>query len=150
MPVDDLAVGASMTCTATGTAQAGQYENNASVVGPAGGQKVSDTDASHYFWIDTEVSLKKYTNGRDADTAPGPTGSAPVAVSCGSTSSTTRATSRCTSVTVTDDQGVTVRCRTVSALLPNHRTICVAPDRAKAGQYANIGTARRRILQVTR
>ncbi|MHC4673536.1 MAG: DUF7507 domain-containing protein, partial [Planctomycetota bacterium] len=49
-PATSLTVGASMTCTASGTAVAGQYANVATATGtdPAGAT-VSDTDPSHYF-----------------------------------------------------------------------------------------------------
>ncbi|MCB1877244.1 MAG: RICIN domain-containing protein, partial [Chromatiales bacterium] len=49
-PSTTLAVGASMTCTGSGIAQAGQYANIGSVTGIApNGQTVSDSDPSHYF-----------------------------------------------------------------------------------------------------
>lgn len=48
-----LAAGESDTCTANGTAVAGQYENVGTVVGtPSEGPTVSDQDASHYFGAD--------------------------------------------------------------------------------------------------
>ena len=62
-----------MDCTASGTATLGQYDNTATVVGtdPAGTQ-LSDTDPSHYFGVVSGIDVKKYTNGEDADTPPGP------------------------------------------------------------------------------
>jgi hypothetical protein len=52
-PTDMLAPGESMTCTAYGTAVAGQYGNIGTVVGtPSEGPNVSDQDASHYFGAD--------------------------------------------------------------------------------------------------
>jgi hypothetical protein len=44
-----LAPGEVMTCTATGTATAGQYENIATVTADHSGGSVSDDDPSHYF-----------------------------------------------------------------------------------------------------
>ena len=56
-PQDVLAVGESMTCTATGTATAGQYQNTGSVTGsPAVGGDVSDSDDSHYFGVGDSVA----------------------------------------------------------------------------------------------
>ncbi|MCB0185844.1 MAG: carboxypeptidase regulatory-like domain-containing protein, partial [Caldilineaceae bacterium] len=52
-PQRTLAVAASMTCTATGTAIVGQYANTATVVGTpvSGGADVTDEDPSHYIGI---------------------------------------------------------------------------------------------------
>ena len=62
-----------MTCTATGTAQAGQYANLGTVtaVDPFG-TVVTDDDPSHYFGVAPGIDLVKQTNGVDAETAPGP------------------------------------------------------------------------------
>ena len=48
-PDDRLAPGESMTCTATGTAEACQYRNVATVVGNSSSGSAADTAASHYF-----------------------------------------------------------------------------------------------------
>jgi hypothetical protein len=49
-PATTLAVGASMTCTSkTGTAEAGQYTNVATVTASHASGQVTDTDESHYF-----------------------------------------------------------------------------------------------------
>jgi hypothetical protein len=73
-PQDTLAVGEAMTCTAMGTAEAGDYMNlgtaNATFEGQGG--FVSDTDPSHYFGADPQVDIEKATNGVDADIPPGP------------------------------------------------------------------------------
>jgi hypothetical protein len=44
-----LAVGASMTCTGTGVAVAGQYRNVGAVTANAGATRYTDSDPSHYF-----------------------------------------------------------------------------------------------------
>jgi hypothetical protein len=49
-PATTLAVGTSMTCTASGTAAASQYTNTGTVTTT---QQVTDTDPSHYFGIST-------------------------------------------------------------------------------------------------
>jgi hypothetical protein len=51
-PADGLDVGESMTCTATGIAQLGQYANIGTASGTApGGRVVSDSDPSHYLGV---------------------------------------------------------------------------------------------------
>jgi uncharacterized repeat protein (TIGR01451 family) len=72
-PVTTLDSGESTTCTATGTAVRGQYENSATVTGqPTAGAEVSDTDPSHYFGYLLQIGIEKATNGEDADVATGP------------------------------------------------------------------------------
>lgn len=48
-PQTTLAVGESMTCTASGTATAGQYENIGTTTADSAGGPVTDNDLSHYF-----------------------------------------------------------------------------------------------------
>ncbi len=64
-----LAPGESITCTATGVAQAGQYANIGAVVGQVelGLATVTDTDPSHYFGLNPAITIEKSTNGQDAD-----------------------------------------------------------------------------------
>jgi hypothetical protein len=55
-PQDTLAVGESMTCTANGTAVAGQYANLGTTTGvPPIGPPVADEDPSHYFGEEPQV-----------------------------------------------------------------------------------------------
>lgn len=72
-PATTLEAGESMLCTGSGTAIAGQYENNATVTGTSPiGQDVNDSDPSHYFGETMAIIIEKSTNGQDADAAPGP------------------------------------------------------------------------------
>ncbi|MEZ4732232.1 MAG: SdrD B-like domain-containing protein [Caldilineaceae bacterium] len=72
-PVSTLVAGASTTCVVTGTASAGQYMNTAVVSGTTpGGSVLNFTNPSHYFGVNPDIQLIKYTNGEDADTIPGP------------------------------------------------------------------------------
>ena len=82
-PASTLAVGATMTCTATGAATTDQYTNTGTATGISpNGQTVSDSDDSHYFGkgIEAAIDIEKATNGDDADVGPGPsvTAGAPV------------------------------------------------------------------------
>ncbi|NJM42486.1 MAG: hypothetical protein HC853_17980, partial [Anaerolineae bacterium] len=64
-----------MICTATGVTTAGQYANTGTVTGTNQlnpGQTVVGVDPSHYFGSNAGLTIKKYTNGEDADTVPGP------------------------------------------------------------------------------
>ncbi|PIE69741.1 MAG: hypothetical protein CSA21_00585, partial [Deltaproteobacteria bacterium] len=67
-PATTLDVGGTMTCTANGTATAGQYSNDATVTGTSPtGDTVSATDPSHYFGETGGIDIEKSTNGVDAD-----------------------------------------------------------------------------------
>ena len=144
-PATTLAPGADTTCTATGTAVAGQYANigtaSATGAGPAGPVTVTDTDPSHYFGVAPGVDIEKFTNGVDADEAPGPfipvgdpvtwtyvvtnTGNAPL-----------------TGATVTDDVIGTIACpAAIDPLDVGEIVTCTAPTTtAVAGQYENVGS----------
>ncbi len=158
-PQTSLAPGASMTCTASGPATIGQYTNNATVT--ADGQPLPGgptaplppaTDISHYFGTDPGISLKKFTNGFDAQAPTGPTGPTgpgdavnnPV-VAIGSTVTWTYVVTNTgnvavDSITVTDsDPSVTVSCP-ASVLAVGASLTCSATGVAHAGQYANTGT----------
>ena len=72
-PRTSLSQGESMTCTATGTATAGQYANLGSVSATDSlGNPVGASDPSHYFGSSADISVEKATNGDDADSIPGP------------------------------------------------------------------------------
>lgn len=59
-PGTELEVGASMTCSASGTAVAGQYANVGTVTAnpPGGLAVVTDSDPSHYFGTATDLIFK--------------------------------------------------------------------------------------------
>jgi hypothetical protein len=75
-PTEKLVSDQSMTCTASGTSERGQYTNIGSVDAfpPGGLAQVSASDTSHYlgYTIEPAVDLKKSTNGKAADIPPGP------------------------------------------------------------------------------
>jgi len=138
-PKTSLAAGESMTCTATGKATAGQYENTGSVVGvPPVGPNVDDSDLSHYFGSAPGITIEKLTNGEDADGAPGayvkvgdPVNWEYVIVNTGNVD--------LTDIVVTDDMGVTVSCPQKD-LLSGESMTCTASGTAAVGQYANLGS----------
>ena len=145
-PKTSLQSAESMTCTGKGTATAGQYKNIGSVVGtPPSGPNVTSTDPSHYYGDKTpppppvEIAIKKYTNGQDADTAPGPKLTVGSAVLWTYIVTNTGGVNL-SNVKVTDDRGVLVTCPK-SALLVGESMTCTGNGVATAGQYKNIGSA---------
>ena len=139
-PSTSLPATESMTCTMTGVAVAGQYENTATVQGTAStNAPVSDTDVSHYFGAAAGIDIEKATNGLDADVAPGPVLQVGDSVTWTYTVTNT-GNVPITGVTVVDDQGVTVTCPQ-DTLAVSESFECTATGTAVAGQYENTGTA---------
>ncbi|HEX2831592.1 MAG TPA: hypothetical protein VHW00_01175 [Thermoanaerobaculia bacterium] len=139
-PQTTLDAGLAMTCTASGTAVAGQYANIGTVTGQlADSSTVTDSDPSHYFGeAAPTLTFEKRTNGFDADTPPGPY------VPAGSTVTWTYVITNVGSealqdIAVADDQGVTVNCP-ATTLAPGQSMTCTGSGTAVAGQYANTGT----------
>ncbi|HEX6899792.1 MAG TPA: hypothetical protein VF789_08765 [Thermoanaerobaculia bacterium] len=146
-PGATLAPGQTMTCTAGGNAVAGQHAFMAAAKGkPACGPEVAASDPTHYFTrlLNPGITIKKLTNGFDADLPPGPI----VQVYKIHTSVvywtyivTNIGDMPVTGVTVTDSMGETVTCPAKTTLLPGESITCTASDWAAFGQYSNIGTA---------
>jgi uncharacterized repeat protein (TIGR01451 family) len=129
-----------MTCDASGTSVAGQYENTGTVtsIDPAGGTP-TDSDLSHYFGLTTGIDIEKATNGDDADAATGPY----IAVGDPVTWTyvvTNTGNTLVTNVSVVDDQGVTVDCLGQVTLAAFASMTCTATGTATVGQYSNLGT----------
>ncbi len=137
-PKTALAVGESMTCTASGVAVAGQYANTGTVTGAYDGSTVTDSDPSHYFGSAPAIDIEKLTNGEDADNPTGPF--IPVGNAVNWTYVVTNIGNvDLTNVVVTDDKGVTVTCPK-TALAVGESMTCAASGTATAGQYANVGS----------
>ena len=143
-PKSALAVGEVMHCSGSGTATVGQYENIGTVTAnPPTGSPVTASDPSHYYG-DTPppatscITIKKYTNGEDADTAPGPHIQVGAAVAW-DYKVTNSGQTALSSVHVTDNRGVAVSCPK-SSLAIGETMHCSGNGTATAGQYENIGT----------
>ncbi|MFY1113169.1 MAG: SdrD B-like domain-containing protein, partial [Methanosarcinaceae archaeon] len=136
--IPELMPGDNQTCTATGTAEAGQYANLGNATGYYEDMPVSDEDPSHYFGATPAIDIEKATNGEDADAAPGP-----MIVAGGTVEWTYVVTNTgnvpLANVAVVDDQGVTVSCPT-DTLAPGESMTCNATGTAIPGQYENLGT----------
>ncbi|HEY5727217.1 MAG TPA: SdrD B-like domain-containing protein, partial [Acidimicrobiia bacterium] len=145
-PLDTLGVGEEMRCTATGTAERGQYANTATVTGvDEAGTTVSGEDPSHYFGFIVEVDIEKFTNGEDADEPTGP--QIPVGEPVTWTYEVTNPGDfPLADVVVTDDQGVTPvfvsgDTNGDDVLDPGETWLYEATGTAEVGQYANVATA---------
>ena len=143
--VGDLAVDASATCTATGTAALGQYANEGTVTGtdPRAKVEVTDTDPSHYIGVPSPVpaiDIEKFTNGSQADE---PTDPDVPEIETGATVTwrydvTNTGDVALTDVTVADDKEGFI-C-TIGTLAVGATDSCTATGIAEARLYANIGT----------
>jgi uncharacterized repeat protein (TIGR01451 family) len=130
--------------THSGVAIEGLYSNTASVIadGSCGGS-VSAYDSSHYIGLNAAIDIEKYTNGVDADAAPGP------AIPVGNAVTWTYTVENIgnvnlTNVVVTDSQGVTVTYQSGddgdSILEENEVWTYTGSGTATAGQYSNTGS----------
>jgi len=139
-----LAAGMSMTCTGSGVATLGQYGNVGTVSADStvGSVTVTDSDASHYLGVETlppGIKIKKFTNGKDADEAPGPIVLVDAPVTWEYVVTNTGAIDL-TDVQVVDDQGVIVDCSGQTMLAAGMSMTCTGSGVATLGQYTNVGT----------
>jgi hypothetical protein len=139
-PQAELAPGESMTCTAAGTAVAGQYANTGTAKGtPSVGPDVTASDPSHYLGYQPLISLEKRVNGHDADNPPGPSFVVGTALTWTYLVENTGDVIL-SSVGVTDSDGFAVNCPQ-TVLAPEETMTCTASGTALAGQQANVGRA---------
>ena len=131
--------GGSITCTGSGIAVAGPYRNVGTVTVMVNGSEHTSSDPSHYFGGSARgVTIRKFTNGQHVSEAPGPR------IPVGSPVSWTYVVTNTSaftfsSLSVTDDRGVTVACP--RELPPPGASItCTGSGTAVAGQYRNVGT----------
>jgi hypothetical protein len=129
-----------VTCTASGTAVAGQYANTATltVTTPGSLDNIIRTDTSHYYGVITGINIEKLTNGFDADQAPGPLIKVGEVITW-SYVITNTGNVDLTGVSVVDDQeGAITTCPTTLAL--GATVTCTKMDTAEEGQYSNEAT----------
>jgi hypothetical protein len=147
--VASLDPGGSETCSAKGTATAGQYANLGTATGSPPGDlpEVSASDPSHYFGVlpEPEIELQKYTNGFDADSAPGPTLYVGFPVSWVFTVYNP-GDQAISDITVSDDNGTPgddsddLTVCALESLPPLASHTCTLQSKVQYGQYANLGT----------
>jgi uncharacterized repeat protein (TIGR01451 family) len=149
-PRTTLSAGATMTCTATGVVEAGQYRNVGMVTGLSPQHEmVTAADPSHYFGRrspgdtggpdEPGVVIEKATQGEDADSAPGPM------LMVGETVTWTYVVVNTgdfplSGIGVTDDDpDVTVSCPGTT-LASGASMTCTAMGIVTEGQYQNLAT----------
>ena len=139
-PADTLNPGASMACTASGTAVSGQFRNIGTATGDAPcGTQASAQDASHYFGtLPVSIGIQKLTNGQDVAQPSAlvlPVGSAV------QWSYVVKNTGQAplTGVVVSDDKGVAVTCPKAE-LQPAESMTCTGSGTAVTGNYTNTGS----------
>ncbi len=103
------------------------------------GDTNTTVDAGLFVPAAPAITIKKFTNGQDADLPTGPN------ITVGSTVNWTYVVTNTGNVTlttvgVTDNQSVIVNCPS-NTLAPSATMTCTASGTAVAGQYSNIGTA---------
>ena len=133
------APGSSITCTGSGIAVAGPYRNVGTVTVTVNNREHTASDPSHYFGGPARgVTIRKFTNGQHVSAAPGP--SIPVGSPVTWTYVVTNTSaSTFSTLSVTDDRGVTVACpRDLPP--PGASITCTGSGTAVAGQYRNVGS----------
>ena len=134
-PKTTLGVSESMTCTATGTAAAGQYNNIGTVnASDPQGDPATDNDPSSYFGANPQIAIDKVTNGADD-----------LDIIAGTPITWTYTVTNVGNVTlsniaVSDNQGVSVSCPKTTLAVGESMT-CTATGVAVGGPHSNIGTA---------
>jgi uncharacterized repeat protein (TIGR01451 family) len=139
-PSTTLAAGASMTCTASGKAQACQYQNIGLASGQAAsGQQATAADPSYYFGtIQPGIQVETRINSQDADTSPGPEIPLNSPLTWAYTVTNT-GNSVLSNVLVGDDRLGPVSCPKTT-LQPGEQMTCYVPGTAAAGQYDTQGS----------
>ena len=154
-PQRKLAAGETMICEITvSSLAAGAYRNTGTVTGvgpgtvdpdgnPVPGIKVKDSDVANAYVAVSQVVIKKYVNGLDADTAADA-----ASITAGSTVTFTYVVTNTGNVDLvdlkmSDDRGVRIDCgsgtASIGRLAPGGSVTCSGTDIAVAGPYNNTG-----------
>ena len=132
-PKNTLAIAETMTCSATGVADKGYYENIGTARANFQGTVVSAEDASEYYGIEATISIQKTTNGQDGGTIIYLT---PIEWQYLVTNTGNVTLSN---IVVVDDKGLTVVCPFTS-LAQGEAMTCTASGLAGIGNYSNVGS----------
>jgi uncharacterized repeat protein (TIGR01451 family) len=132
-PKSTLEVGENMTCSKTGTAIAGEYDNLGTVRANFQGTSLVAQDNSEYYGVLAALALNKTTNGQDGGNII--------------TLSTVEWRYEVTNIgnvplfnlLVIDDQGVSISCP-ATFLPPGNSITCTGTGTAVEGNYSNVGT----------
>jgi len=147
-----LLPGVTMTCTASGTAIEGRYDNTAYVEGTPYGfetEKVQDSDASAYFGANPSIDIEKSTEGYDADDPPGPYIPVGEPITLQYEVSNPETDYRFIDIQVTDDEGVMVNCPSTRLDPGDEPMICTAEATANLGQQGFAGHVSASVILVS-
>jgi len=147
-----LLPGVTMTCTASGTAIEGRYDNTAYVEGTPYGfetEKVQDSDASAYFGANPSIDIEKSTEGYDADDPPGPYIPVGESITLQYEVSNPETDYRFIDIQVTDDEGVMVNCPSTRLDPGDEPMICTAEATANLGQQGFAGHVSASVILVS-
>ncbi|MFK8031358.1 MAG: SdrD B-like domain-containing protein, partial [Gammaproteobacteria bacterium] len=142
-PVQSLAPGQTITCTATGVAEEGQFSNSATWVGTIDGESTPLSNVAEGFYFGTSsmasVNFNVRTNGSDADS---PAVAPQIAVGSSVTWSyevENTGNVALTNIVIVDDQIGAITCPQTT-VEPGESLNCTASSVAESGAYANTGT----------
>ena len=130
-----------LECSATGTAEAGQYENIATVTGTDElDVDVQADDPSHYFGEQASVTLEKYTGTDPADTATGPLFSVGDTVTWIYEITNTGNVPVTYQLTDNPAPAIGIACTRLLFIQPGQTIFCHASAPAEAGQHQNVAS----------
>ena len=139
--VTSLAPDEVLECSATGTAEAGQYENIATVTGTDElDVDVQADDPSHYFGEQASVTLEKYTGTDPADTATGPLFSVGDTVTWIYEITNTGNVPVTYQLTDNPAPAIGIACTRLLFIQPGQTIFCHASGPAEAGQHQNVAS----------
>ncbi|WP_189611457.1 FlgD immunoglobulin-like domain containing protein [Saccharospirillum salsuginis] len=145
--IDKLKQGDTQSCTRTGVAQVGQYENTGIALarGNRWWHRARDADPSHYLGTlgNPSIELEKSTEGQDADAAPGPELTVGEPVEWTFTVHITGDVDL-TELVITDErvlpsQGDPIDVCEIDTLTVGESRSCRITDEVSEGQYKNLG-----------
>lgn len=138
-PAATVAVGASITCTGTGTAVAGQYVNTGTVTATdPNNTAVTAQNSDRYFGSTPSISIITRTNGSDNDSGTGPYIPAGTAVTWTYVLQNTGNVALSNVTVVDSNAGTVTGCP--GTLAPGATVTCTANGTAVAGAFANTAT----------
>jgi len=139
--IGSLAIGATRTCTKTGTATSGQYANVGTSTAYYGTRTITNSDPSHYKGANRptpSINIEAATNGIDADNGSGPL--VPFGKNVTWTYVVKNTGNTALNNVLVRDNKLGAIC-TIGNLAIGATRTCTKTGTATSGQYANLATA---------